>query len=168
MHLAVPRIRLLRRKPCRVLRQPTAQHRDHLPLCGGGGGIARREHGLVLCVGWGVGVFPHGRDEAVAIAIDGLDELLSASAVADGLAHAFDRALQRRIADELLGPDLLAQLLLGDSAVVVRQQVGEGPENFPPRPDALAGPAQHMALRVEFILPEDVDHGESPPPRAGR
>jgi hypothetical protein len=51
-------------------------------------------------------VFLHHGDEAVAMAIHGLDELLLSPAVADGLAHSFDRALQRRIANELFAPDL--------------------------------------------------------------
>jgi hypothetical protein len=79
------------------------------------------------------------RDEAVAMAINGLDALLSTAAVTDGLAHGFDRTLQGRLADELLRPDVLAQLVLGDGAVGVRQQIGEGLKHFAPHPDVLTG-----------------------------
>jgi len=101
----------------------------------------------------------YGRQEAIALAIDRLDELLSAPAVPYHLAHGFDRTLQRCLADELLRPDLLAQLLLGNDPVGMRQQVDQDLEHFVPQPTDTPGPAQLMALRVENTLAEDVQHG---------
>jgi hypothetical protein len=65
---------------------------------------------------------------------------------------------QRGITDELLGPDLIAQLLFGDDLLAMRKQVGENLEHFTPQPDGLASALQHMALRVERTRAEDIDH----------
>src|SRR6266851_243762 len=107
----------------------------------------------------GPGVGLYGRQEAIALAIDRLDELFAAPAVTNRLAHGFDRTLQRCIADELLRPDLLAQLLLGNDPVCIREQVDQDLEHFVPQPTDASGPAQLMALRVEDTLAEDVQHG---------
>src|SRR5438132_12988130 len=97
-----------------------------------GQGIERRKEVLTSRTNSGLGVSLHGRQEAIALAIDRLDELLSAPAVPNRLAHGFDCTLQRRNADELLRPDLLTQLLLGNDPVGVRQQVDEDLEHFVP------------------------------------
>ena len=110
-----------------------------------------------------VGAFLHSRTEAIPLAIDGLDELLSASAVPNRLAHGFDRTLEGRVADALLRPHLLTQLCLGDDAIGMRQQIGEDLAHFVPQRPDLTGPAQLRALRIECTLAEDVYHrGRSP------
>src|SRR5207237_9107077 len=76
----------------------------------------------------------HRRQEAIALAIDGLDEPLAATAIPNRLAHGFDRTLECGLADELLWPDLLTQLLLGDDPVRMRQQVSQDLEGFAPQP----------------------------------
>jgi hypothetical protein len=107
-------------------------------------------------------------NEAITLAIDCLDESLLAPTVPNDPAYGFDRTLQRRIADELLGPDLLAQLLLGDDPVGMRHQVGEHLEHFAPQARDLPSAAEHRALCVEGTFSKDVDHGVNPPSRAGR
>jgi hypothetical protein len=77
----------------------------------------RRRAGLVGDVGPGIGVGLHRHKPAIVIAVDRLEETLSPGAFPNRLAHGFDRTLQRCIADELLRPDLFAQLLLGDDSV---------------------------------------------------
>jgi len=90
---------------------------------------------------------------------------LFATAVPDSLAHGFDRTLQRRIADELPWPDPLAQLLLGDDSGRMRRQVSQSLERFASQSANTPGAGQHIALRVECTLAEDVQYGGRPPPR---
>src|SRR5262249_41468551 len=61
---------------------------------------------------------------------------------------------------------LLAQLLLRDDAVGMRQQVGQHLERFAAQPADTPGAAQLIALGVEAPLTEDVPHGKPPPPWA--
>jgi hypothetical protein len=100
----------------------------------------------------------HWHDEAIPRPIDGLDEPLAAPTIPNRLAHGLDRTLERRIADELLRPDLLTQLLLGDDPVGMRQQIGQDLERFAPQPADASGAGQLIALCVEGPLAEDVDH----------
>src|SRR5262249_46950951 len=104
----------------------------------------------------GLGVDHYGRQEAIALAIDRLDELLSAPAVSNRLAHGFDRTLQRCLADGLLRPDLLTQLLLGNDPVGMCQQVDQDLEHFVSQSTDMPGTTQLIALRVEDTLAEDV------------
>jgi hypothetical protein len=105
-------------------------------------------------------------DEAITVAVERLDELLGAPAVANRLAHPPDGALQRRIADELVGPHLLAQLLPGDDALPMCQQVGEDLEHFRPKPDGLPSAVQGIETGVEGTVPKDIEHGWTPRPAA--
>ena len=105
---------------------------------------------------------PYGHDETVAIAVNGADQLLRTTGIADGLAHSPHGAFESRVADELLGPDLLAQLLLQDGAVPMLQQVAQDLEDFGPQPHGLAGTLQSMLLSVEAAIPEPVHHRMHP------
>jgi hypothetical protein len=175
----------LQRGPCWRIGQDAAQYRDELPLPGRRGGSAlerrlldpdvhlwaavsgrpgqRQNRGtggrrLVLC--------RHLCHKTIALAIDRLQEPLGPPAVPNGLAHGFDRTLQRRLADELLGPELLAQLLFGDDPVTLRQQVSQSLEYFAPQPVDAPGAGELSALRIEGTRVEDVQHGGPPPPSA--
>src|SRR5262249_11799850 len=66
------------------------------------------------------------RYKAVALTIKRLDEPLIPSAVPNRLSHRFYRALNRRVTDELLWPELLTQLLLGDDSFGLCEQIGQG------------------------------------------
>jgi hypothetical protein len=90
--------------------------------------------------------------------MDGSDELLGTPVVPNGLAHGFDRPLERCITDKVVWPDLLSQLLLRDQAVAMRQQVGEDLKRFGPQPDGPIGAMQGMPLGVKGAITEDVDH----------
>src|SRR5262249_28120912 len=70
---------------------------------------------------------------AVPMAVERLAQLLRLPTVSNGLAHRSDGALQRRLADELPGPDLLAQRLLRDHPLALGEQVEEHLEHFGPR-----------------------------------
>jgi hypothetical protein len=82
-----------------------------------GRGARKRQHGGSGHAGIKVGAFLHGGHEAIAIAVDGADQLSRPPAIANGPARRPHGAFEGRVADELLGPDLLAQLLLEDGAV---------------------------------------------------
>jgi hypothetical protein len=88
-----------------------------------------------------------------------VEEPLPASAVPNTLAPGLNHTVQLGVADELLRPDLLAQLLFGGDAVALHQQVGEDMEDFAPQPDDPPSPTQHLASRVELTVPKDIDHG---------
>jgi hypothetical protein len=137
--------------------------------CGGGHvrrrcgrGAGKRRHGGSGPVGMTVGADLHGGNKAIAIAVDGADYLLRPTGVANGPACRPHGAFEGRVTDELLGPDLLAQLLLQDGAVPMLQQVEEDLHDFGPQPHRLAGTLQPMLLRVEETRPEPVDHRTSP------
>jgi hypothetical protein len=104
-----------------------------------GWGWERRRHALGFR-GWRR-PFLHRHDEAIPSPVNGLDELLSAPAVPNGLAYGFHRTLECRIADELLWPDLLTQLLLGHNPIAMRQQVSQDLERFAPQPSDVSGVA---------------------------
>ena len=87
---------------------------------------------------------------------------MGAPAIADGLAHRPQRALEGRLADERLRPDLRVQLRLQDRAVPMRQQVAQDLEGFGPQPHRLAGALQPMPLGIEGTLAEPVDHRSAP------
>src|SRR5262249_6152658 len=119
----------------------------------------RRGRRLTGCVSLGISAFLDCGHEAIAIAMDGLEERWHSPTIPNGPAHGSDGALQGGIAEAELRPDGLAQFLLGDVAVMVCQQVREGLEHFTAQTDSLAGTIHDMALYVEFTVPKDVNHG---------
>src|SRR2546422_10252690 len=56
---------------------------------------------------------------AIAIPMDRLDELLSLPSIADGLPHRPHRTAKCGITDELVGPDLFTQLVLGHDTIIM-------------------------------------------------
>jgi len=51
--------------------------------------------------------------------MDRLDEVLGLSSIPDGLPHRPHRATERGITDELIGPDLFTQLVLGHDTIAM-------------------------------------------------
>src|SRR5262249_33843021 len=113
-------------------------------------------------VGWCRVRRRHLRHHAIALAIERLQEPLAPPAVSNRLAHGFDRTLECGVADELLGPDLLAQLLLGDDPVGMDQHIGQDLKHLAPQPVDAPGAGQLRALRIEGTLAEDVQHRGTP------
>jgi hypothetical protein len=62
--------------------------------------------------------------------MQGLDGLLGVAAVANGPAYDRDTALQRRIRDKLIGPQMVEQVLAGDSPITVLDEVGQSLERL--------------------------------------
>src|SRR5437660_105801 len=56
---------------------------------------------------------------AIAIPMDRLDELLSLPSIPDGLPHRSHRTAKCGITDELVGPDLFTQLVLGHDTIII-------------------------------------------------
>jgi hypothetical protein len=114
--------------------------------------------GRILHAHRGSGVFFHGRNEAIAVAIDGLDQPLHASAVANGQAHGPDCTFQGGIADDLLGPHLLAHFLLEHRTGPVLEQIKQRLKHLWPQPDAPASTPQGMLLEIKGTLAKTEDH----------
>jgi hypothetical protein len=93
-----------------------------------------------------------------------LDITVVSPAAAQGQRTGGDGALQRRVADEPSVPDLLAQLLLGDDALAMGEQIDEQAEHFRPQADRLSRPVQDIALGIQDTVAEGIVHGRSPRP----
>src|SRR5262249_42666432 len=70
-----------------------------------------------------------------------------------------DAGLQRRSTDKLLGPQVLKQLLLGDHAVTLGDEVAQDVEDLGAELDERARAAQFTAVRIERIGPKKILHG---------
>src|SRR4029434_658061 len=69
-------------------------------------------------------------------------------------------AFQCCIADDGVGPHLLAQLLLGDHAVAMGEEIMEHLKHFAPQRDGLPRPLHDIELRIQRTVPEDIPHTE--------
>jgi hypothetical protein len=87
-----------------------------------------------------------------------LDDALRAPTVTNSPAYRLYDALQRRVADELVRPHLIIQIVLGDDPVTVGQEVVEYLEDFGTEPGGLASPVQDIELCVQYTVIEDIDH----------
>src|SRR5262249_59375424 len=74
-------------------------------------------------------------------------------------ARLLDAGLQRRITDKLLGPQVIEELLLGDHAVTLGDEVAQDVEDLGAELDERARAAQFTAVRVERIVPKKILHG---------
>jgi hypothetical protein len=105
---------------------------------------------------WGHG---HGGDKAVALTIARLNETLRLPVVADGPAYSLETVFNRGIAHSLSRPHLLAQFLLRNHTVAVRQKISKRLEHFWPQSNRLASSAQEITLCVEEAIRKEVTHG---------
>ena len=96
--------------------------------------------------------------ELVAAAVDRADHALRPPVVADGAARGLEPAGERRLADEAVAPDVVEQLLLGDHAVTVLDEVGEEIEHPGLDANPLSGPTEGKDLRVQGVLAEPIAH----------
>jgi hypothetical protein len=65
---------------------------------------------------------PH---KAIPTPIDRLNELWRAPIITDGLPDSSESTLQCRVANMMMGPDLCTQLLPGDNALSMLQEIDE-------------------------------------------
>ena len=90
----------------------------------------RRRGGAVVPAGRGPRAHRHLADEAEPPPDERPDQALTLPVVADGPARRRDAAAERRVGDEAVAPDAVEQLVLGDDAVAVLDQVGEDVEDL--------------------------------------
>src|SRR5215471_985375 len=122
--------------------------------CGRWRSRARGQRGL----GRLIRVYLNGCCKTITAAIDRLDKALHAPVIAEDLSHCPERTLQRRIADELVGPYLLAQLLLRDHTVAMFEEVGEHVPHFGSESYELTSTVENMQAGVQFTVTKSVDH----------
>jgi hypothetical protein len=97
-------------------------------------------------------------DEPVAATMDGPHDALVASAVTHRLAELLDPRRQRRLRHELMAPDGVQELGLGDHTVPVFDQMGEHVEHLRLDVHELATARQLVAGRVEQVVAKTVPH----------
>ena len=74
------------------------------------------------------------------------------------LAQCCDTGFQRGVPDKLVGPQVLEELLPGDHAVAMRQQVDEHLKDFAPQRERLPSVMQLIALGIQDIVAKRVAH----------
>ena len=102
------------------------------------------------------------------MAMERLNDPLTAPRIAHRLARYHDARLQRCITHELLGPQVSNQLVLQDYTVPVCDEVDQELKDLGPQRDPHAGPAQLIALGVEGTVSKHVAHGPGSSIRCGR
>ena len=104
-------------------------------------------------------------DEAKALSRDGADHRLILAAVADRFSRGVDAARQRRVGDDAAVPDGLDQVILGDDAVTVLDQVNQEIKHLRLDRDGLAaagqfaqGSVKHMVgkVKLQVFVPTSV------------
>ena len=88
-------------------------------------------------------------DETDTLARHGADQALCLAAVADRLARGIDPAGQGRFRNDPPAPDRVQQIVLGDDAVAIADQVHQQVEDLRFEGNRFAAPPQFAALHVE-------------------
>src|SRR5262245_66254211 len=104
------------------------------------------------------GVDGDGRHEAIALPVNGLDDVLSVAMIPDRPAGRKDASCHRAFLDVYARPQALEQLLFGDQAVAVLHQMEQDPIGLALQADQHAAVPKFSALPVEDAAAEDVDH----------
>ena len=99
----------------------------------------------------------HAGDEAVAPAVQGLDQALFAPGVAEYLAQRRDLSRQHRLANEGPGPERIQELLLRHHMIPIAHEVEQHVEGPRLEPDLLATPSQRAPGLVKLALSKAVD-----------
>jgi len=97
--------------------------------------------------------------EAIATAVQRLDEPLRLPCVTDRLTGLFDAGIQRGLTDELLGPQVIEKLLPGDDSSAMGDEIEQDIKHFRAELDHHACAAQFIAARVQHIVTKEVPHG---------
>src|SRR5262245_12928264 len=106
--------------------------------------------------------------EAIAVAVERLNDALLLPIIAHGLAHSPYGTLQRRVTDALLRPHLLTQLLLVHDALTVRQQVQEHLKHLWPQVPRLPRTPQGNTLGIKLAIVKGIDHDTYPTAEGNR
>ncbi len=98
------------------------------------------------------------RNEAIALTVNRLDELLRLAVIAERLPRRFHAARHGRVRDDAAVPDLLDDLVLRDHALAVLDQEREQREDLGLEVTALPSDAQLDGGEIQLELTEPVDH----------
>src|SRR5512145_1305011 len=99
-----------------------------------------------------------GTDEAVALAMDRLDEFLGVAVVAESLPRRFHAACDGRIRNGAPLPDHLHDLFLGDEALPVRDEQCEQCEDLRLETHRLATGSKLDGSEVQLEVVETIEH----------
>ena len=103
-------------------------------------------------------VLGHGRDEAVAAPVHGLDDLLLDAIVTDRSPGRGDAARQRRLADRATVPEPIEELVLRHDAIAPLEQEEQRVEYLRLDLDHATGPTQLVQVVVEHAIAEHPVH----------
>jgi O-methyltransferase involved in polyketide biosynthesis len=98
-------------------------------------------------------------NEAIAVAPQGLNNVLPDAVIADGLANYLQAAGQRRLSNKLAGPACRQEFVFRDRTVALCQEMDEHSERLGLKRQNHASPPQFPAFDVECALAKDKDHG---------
>ena len=98
-------------------------------------------------------------DEAKALARDGADQALVPAAVADCPARRVDPAGQGGFRDDPPVPDLFNQIVLGDDAVAILDEIDEEVEHLRLDGNAFAAARKLAAVDVKYMIGKEKLHG---------
>ena len=99
-----------------------------------------------------------GGDEAIAAAVDRLDDVLAGGVIVERLPRRGDASWEHRLAHELPGPEMLEQLVLGDDAVATLDEVAQDVEDLRLELHEPRTSPQLEEIRVELEVADAVDH----------
>ena len=102
-------------------------------------------------------------DELVTLAVDGPDDPLRRTVVADRLPGSLDPGRQRRLADEAVTPHCVEQLLLAHHRATPLDQAAEEIEHLRLEPHLPPLATQHNPADVQLAPFEQVDQPVRPP-----
>jgi hypothetical protein len=96
-------------------------------------------------------------DKAEALALDGPDQLLRRTTVADRRTRGIDAARHRRQGDDLAGPDRIKQLALADDAIAMLEQKDKQIEHLRLDLDALGAVLELNHIRIYLVIAKPID-----------
>jgi hypothetical protein len=109
-----------------------------------------------------------GCDEAITATAERLDDALLLPAIPNGLAGGCHVLVHGGVADAWRRPEVLNQLILGDDAIAMRNEVGKHIENLGPKWAGSLSVTESVQVCVQCIVTEDIDHGPLLAPRRER
>src|SRR5262249_47937865 len=104
------------------------------------------------------------RHKAIALAVQRAHEARRPPSFPQRLAQGSYTGFQRFVADKLVGPQVLAEFLLGNHTIAMCQEVCEYLKDFAPELHQSPSLMQLIALRVQHIVAKGVAHRPASPP----
>ncbi len=102
--------------------------------------------------------FPDVADEAEALARNGLDQPLGRAVVTDRLARGVDPAVERRVRDDAVAPDLGDQVILADHPGALRDQIEQEVEHLRLQRHGRPAAGEFPQVAVEHVVFKSKSH----------